>query len=134
MLTPGRHALPADRVGVIVRDTDRAGELADRGVRVRRGDFTDPQSLAEAFEGATRVLINSPLPPANSKPTPASRHTCQFSPAGNHQPLSSSKAPCEARNSARRSHRHISHRLRPTRKHRPIMQRPQKRETFALRT
>jgi uncharacterized protein YbjT (DUF2867 family) len=51
--------VPADRVGVSVRDTTRAGELAARGVRVRRGDFTDPHSLTEAFEGATQVLIVS---------------------------------------------------------------------------
>jgi NAD(P)H dehydrogenase (quinone) len=50
---------PAARVGVSVRDIDRAGELAARGVRVRRGDFTDPSSLAEAFEGANQVLIVS---------------------------------------------------------------------------
>ncbi|GAA4585415.1 NAD(P)H-binding protein [Planotetraspora phitsanulokensis] len=49
----------ADRVGVSVRDTYRAGELAARGVRVRRGDFTEPESLADAFEGATQVLIVS---------------------------------------------------------------------------
>ncbi|MDH2425391.1 NAD(P)H-binding protein [Sphaerisporangium sp. TRM90804] len=49
----------ADRVGVSVRDTGRAGDLAARGVRVRRGDFTDPGSLADAFEGATQVLIVS---------------------------------------------------------------------------
>lgn len=51
--------VPADRIGVSVRDTDRAGDLAARGVRVRRGDFTDPDSLADAFEGATQVLIVS---------------------------------------------------------------------------
>ncbi|MGW4329991.1 NmrA family NAD(P)-binding protein [Nocardia sp. NPDC004573] len=51
--------VPADRVGVSVREIGRAGELAARGVRVRRGDFTDPRSLAEAFEGATQVLIVS---------------------------------------------------------------------------
>ncbi|MEW9532636.1 SDR family oxidoreductase [Microbispora sp. NPDC049125] len=51
--------VPADRVGVSVRDTGRAGDLAARGVRVRRGDFTDPGSLADAFEGATQVLIVS---------------------------------------------------------------------------
>lgn len=51
--------VPAERVGVSVRDTDRAGDLAGRGVRVRRGDFTDPGSLADAFEGATQVLIVS---------------------------------------------------------------------------
>jgi uncharacterized protein YbjT (DUF2867 family) len=51
--------VPADGVGVSVRDTDRAADLAARGVRVRRGDFTDPDSLADAFEGATRVLVVS---------------------------------------------------------------------------
>ncbi|WP_406311842.1 NAD(P)H-binding protein [Streptosporangium sp. NBC_01639] len=49
----------ADQVGVSVRDTDLAGDLVARGVRVRRGDFTDPSSLADAFEGATQVLIVS---------------------------------------------------------------------------
>jgi NAD(P)H dehydrogenase (quinone) len=51
--------VPADQVGVSVRDPGRAADLAARGVRVRRGDFTDPDSLADAFEGATRVLIVS---------------------------------------------------------------------------
>jgi NAD(P)H dehydrogenase (quinone) len=51
--------VPADRVGVSVRDPARAAELADLGVRVRRGDYTDPDSLASAFEGATQVLIVS---------------------------------------------------------------------------
>ncbi|MFC6082119.1 SDR family oxidoreductase [Sphaerisporangium aureirubrum] len=51
--------VPADQVGVSVRDTARAANLAARGVRVRRGDFTDPGSLAGAFEGASQVLIVS---------------------------------------------------------------------------
>ena len=51
--------VPADRVGVSVRDIARASDLAARGVRVRRGDFADPDSLATAFEGATQVLIVS---------------------------------------------------------------------------
>jgi NAD(P)H dehydrogenase (quinone) len=51
--------VPADRVGVSVRDPGRAGELAARGMRVRHGDFTDPHSLGEAFERATQVLIVS---------------------------------------------------------------------------
>lgn len=48
-----------DRVGVSVRDTAHASDVAARGVRVRRGDFTDPGSLADAFDGATQVLIVS---------------------------------------------------------------------------
>ncbi|GAA2018841.1 NAD(P)H-binding protein [Pseudokineococcus marinus] len=51
--------VPASEVGVSVRDPERAQDLADRGVRVRRGDFTDPSTLAAAFEGATQVLLVS---------------------------------------------------------------------------
>lgn len=51
--------VPADQVGVSVRDTDKAGGLSDRGVRVRHGDFEDKGSLHHAFEGAEQVLIVS---------------------------------------------------------------------------
>ena len=51
--------VPADQVGVSVRDPSKARHLADQGVRVRRGDFTDAASLAHAFEGAAQVLIVS---------------------------------------------------------------------------
>jgi len=51
--------VPADTVGVSVRDTAKAASLAQRGVRVRRGDFTDPAALEYAFEGADQVLVVS---------------------------------------------------------------------------
>ncbi|MFD5635623.1 SDR family oxidoreductase [Streptomyces sp. NPDC127077] len=51
--------VPADRVGVSVRDPRKARELADRGVRVRQGSFDDPASLAHAFEGAEKLLLVS---------------------------------------------------------------------------
>ncbi|MDN3352426.1 NAD(P)H-binding protein [Actinomadura sp. DC4] len=51
--------VPAGEVAVSVRDPDRAKELGDRGVRVRRGDFADSASLAHAFEGASQVLVVS---------------------------------------------------------------------------
>ncbi|MBM0204349.1 NmrA family NAD(P)-binding protein [Micromonospora sp. STR1s_5] len=51
--------LPPDAVGVSVRDVDRAAGLAERGVRVRAGDFTDPATLGRAFEGADKVLVVS---------------------------------------------------------------------------
>lgn len=51
--------VPASQVGASVRDPEKAGDLAALGVRVRRGDFADPGSLADAFEGATQVLIVS---------------------------------------------------------------------------
>ena len=51
--------VPASAVGVSVTDVAEASHLQARGVRVRRGDFTDPATLAEAFEGAEQVLIVS---------------------------------------------------------------------------
>ncbi|HWU58774.1 MAG TPA: NAD(P)H-binding protein [Microbacteriaceae bacterium] len=51
--------LPAEEVGVSVRNPEHAANLAARGVRVRRGDFSDPRTLTDAFEGASRVLIVS---------------------------------------------------------------------------
>ena len=51
--------VPADSVGISVRDVSRAERLAARGVRVRRGDFTEPISLDHAFEDADQVLVVS---------------------------------------------------------------------------
>ena len=51
--------VPPEEVAVSVRDPGRAAGLAERGVRVRRGDFSEPSSLADAFAGATQVLIVS---------------------------------------------------------------------------
>jgi NAD(P)H dehydrogenase (quinone) len=51
--------VPAAEVGVSVRDPARAADLGDRGVRVRRGDFTEPDTLTGAFEGADQVLVVS---------------------------------------------------------------------------
>ncbi len=51
--------VPADRIGVSVRDVDKAADLAARGVRVRHGNYSDPASLKTAFEGATQVLVVS---------------------------------------------------------------------------
>ena len=51
--------VPADQLALSVRNVEKASMFTDRGVRVRRGDFADPQSLEEAFEGATQVLIVS---------------------------------------------------------------------------
>ena len=51
--------VPAGQVGVSVRDPEKASALTALGVRVRRGDFADPASLSDAFEGATQVLIVS---------------------------------------------------------------------------
>ncbi|MFD0304284.1 SDR family oxidoreductase [Streptomyces sp. NPDC127119] len=53
--------VPADRIGISVRDPQKAAAktFAEQGVRVRQGSFTDAASLAHAFEGASQVLIVS---------------------------------------------------------------------------
>lgn len=51
--------VPAEQIGVSVRDPKKAQDLKERGVRVRRGDFDDAGSLAHAFEDASQVLIVS---------------------------------------------------------------------------
>jgi NAD(P)H dehydrogenase (quinone) len=51
--------VPAGQIGVSVRDPRKAQDLEAEGVRVRQGDFTEPASLARAFEDATKVLIVS---------------------------------------------------------------------------
>ena len=51
--------VPAHQVGVSVRDVSKATDLEALGVRVRQGDFSDPDSLRRALEGAAQVLIVS---------------------------------------------------------------------------
>ncbi|GAA4265322.1 NAD(P)H-binding protein [Frondihabitans peucedani] len=49
---------PSD-LGVSTTRPEEFGELAERGVRVRRGSFDDPASLRESFAGADRLLVVS---------------------------------------------------------------------------
>lgn len=51
--------MPADRLVVSVRDPAKVSGLADRGVTVRHGDYTDPGTLTAAFAGAEQVLVVS---------------------------------------------------------------------------
>ncbi len=51
--------VPADQIGVSVRDLEKAHTLTEQGVRVRRGDFADPETLRYAFEDASQVLVIS---------------------------------------------------------------------------
>lgn len=56
--------VPASRIVAVVRDPARATDLAAKGVTVRRGDYDDPHSLLEAFDGIDRLLLISSLPSA----------------------------------------------------------------------
>lgn len=53
------HHVPADRIGVSVRDPAKVADLADRGVRVRQGNYDDAESLRHAWQGAERLLLIS---------------------------------------------------------------------------
>jgi NAD(P)H dehydrogenase (quinone) len=51
--------VPAEQLVVAVRDTTKAQRFADRGVEVRHGDYAEPDSLPDAFEGADQLLLVS---------------------------------------------------------------------------
>jgi NAD(P)H dehydrogenase (quinone) len=51
--------VPAEQVIATGRRTEVLGDLADRGVVVRRADFNDPASLPEAFADADKLLLVS---------------------------------------------------------------------------
>ena len=55
--------MPASEIIVAVRDTAKAQRFADRGVAVRRGDYADPDSLPDAFQGADQLLLVSASDP-----------------------------------------------------------------------
>lgn len=51
--------LPAERVAVVVRNRDRAADLAARGVELRIADYDEPATLVDAFRAGERVLLVS---------------------------------------------------------------------------
>jgi uncharacterized protein YbjT (DUF2867 family) len=57
---------PASELGVSVRAPKKTKALSEAGIRVRRGDFSEPASLDHAFQGARRVLLISTRTPGNA--------------------------------------------------------------------
>ncbi|MGW9374981.1 SDR family oxidoreductase [Streptomyces xanthophaeus] len=51
--------VPAERVAVVVRDKEKAADLAARGIDVRVADYDEPAALAGAFGAGDRVLLIS---------------------------------------------------------------------------
>ena len=47
-----------DIVGT-TRDPSKLGDLAARGVEIRKADFDQPETLVPAFEGVTRLVLVS---------------------------------------------------------------------------
>lgn len=51
--------LSSAQIGVSTRNPDQAEDFKRRGIRVCKGDFADPASLKDAFDGAEQILIVS---------------------------------------------------------------------------
>jgi NAD(P)H dehydrogenase (quinone) len=51
--------VPAAEVVAVVRTPERAADLAERGVQVRRADYTDAAALGSALQGVDRLLLVS---------------------------------------------------------------------------
>ncbi|MBX6383872.1 MAG: SDR family oxidoreductase [Microbispora sp.] len=51
--------VPASQIIAAVRSPEKAADLAERGVQVRKADYDDPATLGPAFEGATKILLIS---------------------------------------------------------------------------
>ncbi|ALC21553.1 SDR family oxidoreductase [Streptomyces pristinaespiralis] len=51
--------VPADRVVAVVRDKEKAADLAERGVELRVADYSEPATLVDAFRPGDRVLLIS---------------------------------------------------------------------------
>ncbi|WP_426365470.1 SDR family oxidoreductase [Streptomyces sp. E-08] len=58
-LLTGDSAVPAESVAAVVRDKEKAADLAERGIELRIADYSRPETLAEAFEAGDRVLLIS---------------------------------------------------------------------------
>lgn len=53
------RGVPAERIVAAVRTPDKAADLAERGVQVRRADYDAPDTLASALAGTRRLLFIS---------------------------------------------------------------------------
>ncbi|WCD90823.1 Quinone oxidoreductase 2 [Streptomyces xanthophaeus] len=51
--------VPAERIAVVVRDKEKAADLAARGIDVQIADYDEPAALAGAFGAGDRVLLIS---------------------------------------------------------------------------
>jgi NAD(P)H dehydrogenase (quinone) len=54
-----RRGVPADQIVAVGRGVDKIADLAERGVVVRKADYSDPDTLRAAFAGADRLLFVS---------------------------------------------------------------------------
>jgi NAD(P)H dehydrogenase (quinone) len=53
--------IPAEKIVALTRDPKKLRALTDKGIEIREGDYLDPHSLEQAFEGVERLLLVSAL-------------------------------------------------------------------------
>ncbi|TLV02511.1 SDR family oxidoreductase [Dyadobacter luticola] len=53
------NTTPASQIAALVRDVNKATDLAERGVDVRQADYLDEAALVRAFQGIDKVLLVS---------------------------------------------------------------------------
>lgn len=51
--------IPAEQIVALARDPEKASAYKDAGITVKKGDYSDYESLQEAFKGIDRVLMIS---------------------------------------------------------------------------
>jgi NAD(P)H dehydrogenase (quinone) len=56
------RGVPAQSIIAAVRSPEKAADLAGQGVQVRHADYSQPETLAPALQGAERVLLISGTP------------------------------------------------------------------------
>lgn len=54
-----KQNFPAKNISALVRDASKAGDLQEKGIDVRTGDYEDYNSLVKAFEGVDKLLFIS---------------------------------------------------------------------------
>lgn len=53
------RSVAPERIAALVRNPEKAEDLAGRGVQVRRADYTEPETLGPALEGVEKLLLVS---------------------------------------------------------------------------
>lgn len=53
------NKLPASEIAAVVRDPNKAADLAARGIEIRQADYDQPASLAAAFKQGEKLLLIS---------------------------------------------------------------------------
>lgn len=54
-----KKGIPANRISALVREEAKAGDLKNKGVTLKTGDYEDYHSLLEAFRGVDKLLLVS---------------------------------------------------------------------------